>query len=135
MAKNVVNKAHVLLTMASEKVKKLVDDAKVKGPRGALECAAAEYKQFLLTQTVKAWVLLDQIAIFHKVTGIAIPTAHRLSVNYNYVIKELSDKGYCVFKYFPSVPVDEIEKTYKDETQKKEDSPASAQDGSSSDSE
>lgn len=135
-AKKVVNQASILFKKAVETVQNLVHEATTKGPWAGFEYAASEYKQFILTQSVKAWVLLDQVPTFHKIANMAVPAAKRLSVKYNYVINELSNKGYFIFSYFPSVPVDEIEEKYKQcETEKSSDTPVAAKEGTSTTSE
>lgn len=113
LAKQVVNQAQSLIEKASEKAQKLVSEAQSGGPRAAVHFAAGEFKDFLLTNSVKAWYKLNHYALFHKSAEITVPTAAHWSEKYNHVVEDMDKKGYTVFSYFPLVPIDEIAKAFK----------------------
>ncbi|KAG8641615.1 REF/SRPP-like protein At1g67360 isoform X2 [Manihot esculenta] len=121
VAKQAVNQAQSLLQVASQKVLELVHEASVGGPRAAVRYAATESRHFALTQSVKVWIKLNRFPVVHKVADVATPTAAHWSEKYNYLVKDMAQKGYRVFAYVPLVPIDEIAKAYKQyEAEKKE---------------
>ncbi|KAG6653922.1 REF/SRPP-like protein At1g67360 isoform X1 [Carya illinoinensis] len=113
LAKGVVSKAHGLIQKASEKAQKLAREAQIGGPRAAVHYAASEYKQFLLSQSLKMWIGLNQFPPLHAVAGKAGPAAAHLSDKYNHVVKDMTQKGYPIFGYLPLVPLEEISKAVK----------------------
>ncbi|XVF02755.1 hypothetical protein REPUB_Repub04eG0201200 [Reevesia pubescens] len=110
IAKQVVNQTQDLVHKAAQKAQKLVDEARTNGPRGALHYAAAEYKKFVLENSTKLWVKLNHNSAVHSVAEMVVPTTANLSEKYNYVVKDMSGKGYSVFGYLPLIPVDELGK-------------------------
>ena len=92
----------------AQKARKLVDEARTNGPRGAFHYAAAEYKHFVLVSSTKLWVKLNHNSAFHSVTEKVVPTAANLSEKYNCLVKDLSGKGYTVVGYLPLIPIDEL---------------------------
>lgn len=142
LAKKVANQAKNLIQRVTEKAERVVKEAQTGGPRAAAHYAATESKHIVLINTVKLWNGLNQYSSFHTVADIAVPQAAHWSKKYNHVIKEMSGKGYTVFGYLPSIPVDEIAKAFKQQreepkTKKVEEEPASEghkADSSSSDS-
>ncbi|CAB4294588.1 unnamed protein product [Prunus armeniaca] len=122
LAKQVASQAHVLIQKTVEKGQKFVKEAQTGGPRSAIHYAATEYKQFVLNQSVKLWVGLNQYPSIHKVAEKAAPTAAHWSDKYNHTVKDFTRKGYAIFGYLPLVPIDEISKAVeKGEAKKKED--------------
>ncbi|KAF5449335.1 hypothetical protein F2P56_029795 [Juglans regia] len=113
LAKRVVSKAHGLIQKASEKAQKLAKEAQIGGPRAAVHYAASEYKQFILSQSVKMWIGLNQFPPLHAVARKAGPAAAHLSDKYNHVVKDMTQKGYPIFGYLPLVPLEEISKAVK----------------------
>ncbi|XVE92132.1 hypothetical protein REPUB_Repub01dG0070700 [Reevesia pubescens] len=111
--KQVVSQAQDLVHKAAQKTQKLVDEARSNGRRGALHYAAAEFKKFVLVNSAKLWVKLNQNSAFHLVAEIVVPTAANLSELYNCLVKDMSGKGYPVFGYLPLIPVDELGKAVK----------------------
>ncbi|XVE74779.1 hypothetical protein DITRI_Ditri12bG0045500 [Diplodiscus trichospermus] len=107
-AKHVISKAHDLVHKTAQKAQTLVDAARTNGARGAFNYAAAEYKQFVLVNSTKLWVKLNHNSAFHSVADKVVPKAANLSGKYNYLVKDLSGKGYPVFGYLPLIPVDEL---------------------------
>ena len=136
LAKQVVSKAQGIVHKASEKAQALVHEAQVGGPGAAVHYATAESKHFLLAQSVKVWLALDQIAPFHGVAEMAVPTAAHWSQKYNHAVTDLTGKGYTVFSYLPLVPIKEIAKEFKQSKAGKEGDADAAHDShdSSSDS-
>lgn len=127
MAKQVLSKTNNLIHKAFQKAHKLVNEAQIGGPRAAVHYAVSEYKQFLLSQTVKIWVGLNQCSPFHKVAEKAVPAASCWLEKYNHLVKGLTQKGYPIFGYMPLVPVEEISKAVKQgEAGKKGDTAASS---------
>ncbi|XP_075658368.1 REF/SRPP-like protein At1g67360 [Castanea sativa] len=127
LAKQVVSKTNNLIHKASQKAHKLVNEAQTGGPRAAVHYAVSEYKQFLLSQSVKIWVGLNQCSPFHKVAVKAVPAAAHWLEKYNHLVKGLTQKGYPIFGYMPLVPVEEISKAVKQgEAGKKGDTAASS---------
>ncbi|KAG2702717.1 hypothetical protein I3760_06G103300 [Carya illinoinensis] len=112
-AKQVVSKAHCLIQKASQKARKLVNVVQHGGPRAAVHYAATEYKQFILSLSVKMWVALNQCPPFHTVAEKAVPAAGHLTGKYNNVVKDMSQKGYPLVGYLPLVPVEDISKAFK----------------------
>ncbi|KAM7269566.1 hypothetical protein ACFE04_025063 [Oxalis oulophora] len=113
LAKRVVSQAHALLWVASEKAQKVVNEGRKAGPRAAMYCAAAETKEIILNTSVNIWVKLDKYSTVHSVAKMTVPTATHLSEKYNLVVKDMSQKGYRVFRYLPEIPIDEIAKVVK----------------------
>lgn len=112
-AKQVVSKARSLIQQASQKAQKLANVAQIGGPRAAVHYATSEYKQFILSQSVKMWVALNHCSPFHTVAEKAVPAAGHLTDKYNHVVKEMTQKGYPLFGYLPLVPVEDISKAFK----------------------
>jgi len=83
------------------------------GPRAAVHYAATEYKQFILSQSVKMWVTLNRCPPFHTVADKAVPAAGQLTDKYNNVVKDMTQKGYPLFGYLPLVPVEDISKAFE----------------------
>lgn len=113
MAKRIVYQAQSLIHKTSEKAQKLVNEAQAGGPKAAVHYAAGESKDFLLTNSVKAWYKLNHYTLFHTVAEIAVPTAAHWSEKYNHTVEDMSNKGYIVFSYLPLVPIDQIAKAFK----------------------
>ncbi|KAE8716608.1 REF/SRPP-like protein [Hibiscus syriacus] len=112
-AKQVVSHAHDLVQKATQKAQELVDEARTNGPRGALHYAAVEYKNLMVVNSTKLWVILNHNSTFNSVTERVVPKAAELSEKYNGLVKEMSGKGYPVFGYLPLIPVDEFGKAVK----------------------
>ncbi|XP_038999585.1 REF/SRPP-like protein At1g67360 [Hibiscus syriacus] len=112
-AKQVVSQVHDLVQKATQKAQKLVDEARTNGPRGALHYAAAEYKNFVVVNSMKLWVILNRNSTFNSVTERVVPKEAELSKKYNGLVKEMSGKGYPVFGYLPLIPADEFGKVVK----------------------
>lgn len=133
MAKQAASQAHVLIQKTAEKGQRFAREAQTGGPRSAIHYAATEYKQFVLNQSVKLWVGLNQYPSIHKVAEKVAPTAARWSDKYNHSVKDFTRKGYAIFGYLPLVPIDEIAKAVeKGEAKKKEDAPVHVEDKSDS---
>ncbi|XWS34569.1 hypothetical protein CRYUN_Cryun21dG0049500 [Craigia yunnanensis] len=111
--KQVVSQAQELVHKAAQKAQKLVAEARTNGARGALHYAAAEYKKFVLANSTKLWVKLNHYSAFHSVAEKVIPTAANLSKLYNYVVKDMSGKGYPVVGYIPLIPIGELGEAIK----------------------
>lgn len=122
VAKQVVSQAQCLIQKASGKAQQLVNEARAGGPRAAVQYAVTEYKHFVIDQSVKVWVKLNEYPSAHKITEVVVPTAAQLSDKYNRVVKKMSQKGYACFGYLPLVPINEIAEAIKQgEAGKKED--------------
>lgn len=135
LAKQAVMTTRDLIQEASEKTQKIVGEARRDGSKAALHMATAECKQFLLTNSVKAWVKLNNFTPVHTVADMAVPTAAHWSEKYNDVVKNMSQKGYPLVGYLPLVPVDEIAKAFKQgEAGKKADENENTSSSSDSDS-
>ncbi|KAF7813605.1 REF/SRPP-like protein [Senna tora] len=127
-AKHVVSQAKDFLEKVTEKAEKVVKEAQTGGPRAAAQYAVTESKQFVLINTVKLWNGVNKYPSVHAVADMAVPTVAYWSKRYNHVIKDMTGKGYTVFGYLPSIPLDEIARAFKQEESKmKEDEPASAE--------
>lgn len=113
-------------------------EARTGGPKAAFNYAAAEYKYFVVTNSVKVWAKLNQYKPIHAVGNKALPLAANLSGMYNDLVTNMTKMGYPVVGYLPLVPVDDIVKAYEkeqDAAQKKGDTtPATDGNKSSSDS-
>ncbi|KAE8687938.1 CTD small phosphatase-like protein 2 [Hibiscus syriacus] len=141
--KEMVNQAQYMVHTTAQKAQKLVDEARTNGARGTLNYAASEYKQFVLVISTKLWVQLNYNSAFHSIAKVVIPVAKNLSEKYNCLIKDMSGKGYPVFKYLPLIPVAELSKAVKQAEAKdkkhvhdtrKSDSDSDSNPGSGSDS-
>lgn len=117
-AKLVASQARGLIEKVTDKAEKVVKEARTGGPRAAAQYAATESKQLVLTNTVKLWNVLNRYPSVHAVADMAAPTAAHWSKKYNHVIKDMTGKGYTIFGYLPSIPVDEISKAFKQEEPK-----------------
>ncbi|XP_010556150.1 PREDICTED: REF/SRPP-like protein At1g67360 [Tarenaya hassleriana] len=115
LAKQVVSQANILIHKASEKAHNFAKEAQTGGVKAAFNYAATEYKNFLVTNSVRAWTKLNQYGPIHSVTDKALPVAAHLSEKYNHLIRDMSQKGYPIVGYLPSVPVDDIVRTYRNE--------------------
>ncbi|KAF5746443.1 REF/SRPP-like protein [Tripterygium wilfordii] len=125
LVKQVASEAQTFVQKASEKAQKLVIEARTGGPRAAFNYAATESKQFILVQSVKLWIKLNNYPQVHSVTKMAVPTAAHLLEKYNNVVKAMAQKGYPIFGYIPLVSVDDIGKAFKQaEAGNKEDTPS-----------
>ncbi|OAY32361.1 hypothetical protein MANES_13G012400v8 [Manihot esculenta] len=134
VAKQAVSQAHSWLQIASEKAQELVNEARVGGPRAAVRYATSEFKRLALTQSVKAWIKLNEFPVVHTVADMAVPTAAHWSEKYNHLVKGMAEKGYTVFGYVPLVPIDDIAKAYKQgKAEKKANETAHKSDSSDSD--
>ncbi|CAN0896134.1 REF/SRPP-like protein At1g67360 [Linum grandiflorum] len=112
-AKQAVSQAQSLIHSATEKAQKLADEARTGGPRAAFSYTVTETKNVVLSNSVKAWCVLDKYPSVHKIGAAALPTAARWSDKYNQTVKGLSQKGYPLVGYIPLVPVEEIERMVK----------------------
>lgn len=112
-AKSVAIKAQSLAMETSRVLQQLVEEAKVDGPVAAVSHAGKISKDVAVTGLAVAWYKANQFSALHGVLEIALPTAAHWSEKYNSVVKDLAGKGYSVFCYAPLVPVEEIEKAYK----------------------
>ncbi|CAN1313265.1 REF/SRPP-like protein At1g67360 [Linum perenne] len=141
-AKQVVSQTQSLFHSAAEKAHKLADEARTGGPRAAFSYTVTETKHVVLTNSVKAWCILDKYPSVHKIEAAALPTAAQWSEKYNHTVKDLTQKGYPLFGYLPLVPIDEIKTTFekekgevkKEETNGTQHKKAEDKDSSSSDS-
>ncbi|KAG6396428.1 hypothetical protein SASPL_142578 [Salvia splendens] len=131
-AKVAAIKAQSIAKEASRIVLELVEEAKVEGPVAAISHAGKISKDVAVSGLAMAWYKANQFPALHGVLEIAVPTATHWSEKYNSIVKDLGSKGHTVFSYVPLVPIEEMEKAYKQveaAANKKTDS------GSSSDSE
>lgn len=125
LAKQVVRRTHSLIQKTSQKAHKLVNEAQTGGPRAALHYAVSEYKQLLVSQSMKIWGGLNKCPPFHTVAVKVVPAAAHLSEKYNHVVNDMTQKGYPIFGYMPLVPVEEISEAVKQgEAEKKGDAAA-----------
>ncbi|RID55307.1 hypothetical protein BRARA_G02575 [Brassica rapa] len=115
VAKKVVSRANVLIQTTTEKAQRFVKEARTGGPRGAFNYAAAEYKCFLVTNSVRVWAKLNRFKPIHAVGDKALPVAAHLSGIYNDLVTDMTQMGYPVVGYLPLVPVDDIVKAYEKE--------------------
>lgn len=113
LAKQAVQMTLHFVQKAAQTGQELVNEFRSGGPRAAFHYAAKEYKQLVVNQGGKIWARLDQFPSVHKFSEMAGPSAARWLERYNSKVKELRQKGYYVFAYFPEVPVSEIGKAFK----------------------
>lgn len=112
-AKVAAIKAQSIAKEASRIVQELVEEAKVEGPVAAISHAGKISKDVAVSGLAVAWYKANQFPALHGVLEIAVPTATHWSEKYNSIVKDLASKGYTVFSYVPLVPVEEMEKAYK----------------------
>ncbi|GMH15123.1 hypothetical protein Nepgr_016964 [Nepenthes gracilis] len=113
LAKQVASHSLCMIKKASAVAQDLVHRAHNDGPRAAANYAATESKELVLNQTVKVWTKLDQLPAFHMAAEVAVPKAAMWLEKYNRAISDMSGKGYPLFSYVPSIPVDDIAKAFK----------------------
>lgn len=113
MAKKIVNKVQDVVKKASEVSQNLVQEALVSGPRVAICHAASLSKNFAVSQLAVVWYELNRCPPLHSVGEVAIPTVAYWSNKYNKFIAKMDARGYHIFSYFPSVPVEDVVKAYK----------------------
>lgn len=106
-------KAQSIAKEACRLVQQLAEEAKVEGPMAAISHAGKISKDVAVSGLAVAWYKANQYPALHGVLQIAVPTATHWSEKYNSVVKDLAAKGYSVFCYAPLVPVEEMEKAYK----------------------
>ncbi|KAH6818162.1 hypothetical protein C2S51_001765 [Perilla frutescens var. frutescens] len=112
-AKSALLKAQLIAKKASQVVQELVEEAKVDGPLAAVSHAGRISKHVAVSGVAVAWYKSNEYPALHGVLEIAVPTATHWSEKYNCVVQNLATKGYSVFSYVPLVPVEEMEKAYK----------------------
>ncbi|XP_057811150.1 REF/SRPP-like protein At1g67360 [Salvia miltiorrhiza] len=112
-AKGVAIKAQAIAKEASRLLQELVEEAKAEGPIAAISHAGRISKDVAVSGLAVAWYKANQFPALHGVLEIAVPTATHWSEKYNSLVKDLAGKGYTVFCYAPLVPVEEMEKAYK----------------------
>ncbi|KAL1539254.1 hypothetical protein AAHA92_27894 [Salvia divinorum] len=106
-------KAQSIAKEVSRIVQELAEEAKVEGPIAAISHAGKISKDVAVSGLAMAWYKANQFPALHGVLEIAVPTATHWSEKYNSIVKDLASKGYTVFSYAPLVPVEEMEKAYK----------------------
>ncbi|KAL8500780.1 hypothetical protein ACS0TY_020386 [Phlomoides rotata] len=103
IAKNVVSKV--------KKASDLVKVATMKGPFAAISEMS---KEFAVRQLVMLWYKANQDSFMHGILEIIIPIVAHLLEKYNKLVKYLIGKGWSsLFRYVPLVPLEEMEKTFK----------------------
>lgn len=123
LAKQAVQITQHIIQKAARTAQELVNEFQSGGPRAAFHYAAKEYKQLVVNQGVKTWEGLNRLPSFHKFADMAVPSAAQWLERYNYKVKDMRQKGYYVFDYFPEVPVSEIAKAFEQGEAKKEENP------------
>ncbi|KAE8692583.1 DNA-binding HORMA family protein [Hibiscus syriacus] len=113
-AKQVIYQVQDLLHKTAQHARKLGNEARTIGPRGAVRYAAGEYKQLLVVWSSKLWVKLNDSSTFHSMAKKVVPMAANLSGKYNGFVNDMSGKGYPLFGYLPLIPVDELSKQIKE---------------------
>ncbi|XP_027150752.1 REF/SRPP-like protein At1g67360 [Coffea eugenioides] len=114
VAKKIVNRAKNVVQKGSQVAQDLVQQAQVGGPRAALRHAASLSKNIAVRLLAVLWHrLINRYPPLHGVGGIAIPTVADVSNKYNKFIAKLDGRGYHIFSYFPSVPVEDVAEAYK----------------------
>lgn len=111
--KSAVYKAQLIVKKASQVVQDLAEEAKVDGPIAAVSHAGAICKHLAANQLALVWYKANQYSALHGVLEVVIPTATHWSEKYNNLVKDLTAKGYSLFSYVPLVPVEVMEKAYK----------------------
>ncbi|XP_039054889.1 REF/SRPP-like protein At1g67360 isoform X2 [Hibiscus syriacus] len=112
-AKQAIYQAQDLVQKTAQHARKLGHEARTNGPRGALCCAAGEYKQLVVVYSTKLWVKLNHNSAFHAMAEKVVPTAANLCGKYNGFVNDMSGKGYPLFGYLPLIPIDELSKQIK----------------------
>lgn len=112
-AKSAALKAQLIANKASRLVQELVEEAKVDGPLAAVSHAGKISKDVAVSGVAVAWYKANHYPALHGVLEIVVPTATHWSEKYNSMVKDLAGKGYSLFSYVPLVPVEEMEKAYK----------------------
>ncbi|KAL8550699.1 hypothetical protein ACS0TY_009198 [Phlomoides rotata] len=133
-----VDEAWCVFGERAPSVVSMVEKASEEGPVAAISHAGKISKEFTVSQLVKVFYKANQYSFVHGVVEVSIPTATHLLNKYNSLVKDLTGKGWCsVFSYVPLVPVEEMEKAYKQvEAAASKKKPAgSSQSGSDSDKE
>lgn len=113
MAKKIVNKAEDVVKKGSQVAQYLVREAQVSGPRVAISHVSSLSKNFAVSQLAVVWYGLNRYPPLHAVGEMVIPTVAHWSKKYNNFIAKLDSRGYHIFSYFPSVPVEDVVKAYK----------------------
>lgn len=106
-------KAQSIAKEAYRVVQKLAEEAKSEGPLSAISHAGKISKDVAVSGAAVAWYKANQFPALHGVLEIAVPTATHWSEKYNGLVKDLAAKGYTAFCYAPLVPVEEMQKAYK----------------------
>ncbi|KAL8495982.1 hypothetical protein ACS0TY_019920 [Phlomoides rotata] len=71
-------------------------------------------KEFAVRQLVMLWYKANQDSFMHGILEIIIPIVAHLLEKYNKLVKYLIGKGWSsLFRYVPLVPLEEMEKTFK----------------------
>ncbi|KAI4304911.1 hypothetical protein MLD38_040368 [Melastoma candidum] len=119
VAKKFAYQTWELIRKTSEKAHVLVQEAQTGGPHAAIRYAFAESKQVVLSQSVNAWVKLNEVPSLHMVADVATLSAAHWTKKYNDAVSRIQERGYPLSSHFPLVPVDEIAKAFKSAEKKK----------------
>ncbi|CAH9077610.1 unnamed protein product [Cuscuta epithymum] len=113
MVKTLTNQAQVIVVSVSHVAQDLINEARLAGPRAAINHAGQMSKQFGVNQLAVIWYRVNLSPTLHGVAVVAASMAAHGSEKYNKLIKDMKAKGYDIFSYAPLVPVEEICKAYK----------------------
>ncbi|KAL8156929.1 hypothetical protein AgCh_001870 [Apium graveolens] len=113
LVKQFLRQAKSVVIQLLDAAKQLGEVVKADGPTAALHYAYGLYKESLLIQLAKPWYEINKISPLNVVAQMVLQTASHISEKYNEVIAGMAGKGYSVFCYLPSVPIDDIAKVFK----------------------
>lgn len=90
-----------------------VKEAQSVGTKAALQSAYMSFKIAGIPVIAQFWYKANKYPLVNKLSALFLPVTEYLSEWYNKVVRYMDGKGYGLFGYLPSVPIDEMKAAYK----------------------
>ncbi|GKD04447.1 REF/SRPP-like protein [Tanacetum coccineum] len=113
-ATNTLVKDNPVLEAVNSAAQNIVKEAQSTGTKAALQSAYMSFKLAGIPVIAQLWYEANKTyPIINKLSEFILPVTEYLSEWYNKVVTYMDGKGYGLFGYLPSVPIDEMKAAYK----------------------
>ncbi|PWA89932.1 Rubber elongation factor [Artemisia annua] len=106
-------KDNPVLGAVNSAAQNIVKEAQSVGTKAALQSAYTSFKIAGLPLIAQFWYKANTYPLINKLSELFLPMTEYLSEWYNKVVRYMDGKGYALFGYLPSVPIDEMKAAYK----------------------
>ncbi|GJY49762.1 REF/SRPP-like protein [Tanacetum coccineum] len=113
-ATNTLVKDNPVLEAVNSAAQNIVKEAQSTGAKAALQSAYMSFKLAGIPVIAQLWYDANKTyPIINKLSEFILPVTEYLSAWYNKAVTYMDGKGYGLFGYLPSVPIDEMKAAYK----------------------